>query len=247
VSDNKPEEVTEAIGPGGDKETTHSHESYGLLRFSRISGGHDNLFGSSIKHGEKISMEVTRATKRRNLNQYWYSPKEHLIEIMMSPSQFAEAITSMNHGCGIPITINYVGREHMSECPETNERQKFEDEFKQDVEDATQLMVDMEKEIGEILSKKSVNKGDREQIRALTQKLIRQTRSHLTFVQSQFNEACDATVKEAKAEVEATILHAIVDAGLDAIASGDAQQMIRERLPHLQLDEGDEEPEETDQ
>ena len=48
----------------------------------------------------------------------------------------------------------------------------------------------------------------------------------------------DKTVVEAKGEVEASILHAVVSAGLDSIAKGGAKELIEKQFP--QLAEGDE-------
>jgi len=110
--------------------TQEKHESYGLVGFSRTThgGGGDgaNLFGCSIKHNHTIVLKIKRATKERSLHDDRYYGGETLIEVEMSPNQFAEAITSMNIGDGMPCTIRYVGRQRMAECPEETMRQVFE-------------------------------------------------------------------------------------------------------------------------
>lgn len=228
-----PATIIERDGAGGNKETVESHESYGMINFSRCQGGQANLFGSSIQHNEKVRMEVKRCKKHRHLNRDWFHGEEEIVEIEMSPSQFAEAITSMNMGQGVPVTLVYVAREPMAECPEANQRQTFEKEFETDVKEVSEFMLKIEAEVKDILGKKSILKSDREKILGMVDKLIRETRSNLPFVQSQFNEAMDKTVVEAKAEVEAAVLHAVVTAGLDAIAGGDAKELIGKQFPQL--------------
>ena len=46
----------------------------------------------------------------------------------MSYSQFAEVITSMNQGTGVPVTIRHIqGKEQIGECPFTDKKQQIED------------------------------------------------------------------------------------------------------------------------
>jgi Skp family chaperone for outer membrane proteins len=209
-----------------------------------VQGGATNLFGSSIQHHERVEMEVKIAEKSRHLNTNWYHARGTIITIQMSPAQFAEAITTMNCGQGVPITIMDVDGKMVASCPEANERQKFEREFKEQVQEATEVANTLVKEAKEILDKKTILKADREKLRGLVDKLERETTSSMPFIQSQFNEACDATVKEAKAEVDATVLHAVVSAGLDTIAKGGAKEIIARHMP--QLTEGKKDSENTE-
>lgn len=218
----------------GDKTTVEKHESFGMLRISRVSGGRSNLFGSSIQHREKITLEIGRGEKHRHLNNNWYSMKDSIVEVEMSPTQFAEAITSLNCGSGIPVTILSVERKMMDECPEVNQRQVFEDEFNDQVKDISGHMIKTEKEINDIVTKPKVGKSDLKRIQELVARLHMEIRSNIPYIQTQFNEAMDKTVLEAKGEVEATILHAVTAAGLDAIANGHAKGIITKHFPMLQ-------------
>ena len=78
------------------------HESYGLVGVSRISGSDRNLFGSSIRHKNTMMLRVKRANKERHLNRDWYHANETIVEVEMSPVQYAEMISSPNVGEGIP-------------------------------------------------------------------------------------------------------------------------------------------------
>jgi len=74
------------------------------------------------------------AEKERHLNRDWFHKKKHLIEVEMSQTQFAEMITSLNVGDGVPCTIRYLPDKHrIEDPPDTSQRQIFENEFKQEI------------------------------------------------------------------------------------------------------------------
>ena len=97
------EKNTDALG--GER---RSHPSYGMMCFSRITGGDPHLFGTSIKHNDKISLVLRTAEYDRSLNQNWYYGKKELFEVEMSYTQFVELITHMNMGSGVPVTIKRI-------------------------------------------------------------------------------------------------------------------------------------------
>ena len=89
-------------------ENKDKHESYGMLQFSRVSGGAKALFGSSIQHKDTIVMRLKEGEVSRELNSDYFFGENEIVECEMSYSQFAEAITSMNMGTGVPVTIRYI-------------------------------------------------------------------------------------------------------------------------------------------
>lgn len=82
-----------------------THPSYGTLLFSRRTGAKEALFGSSIQHRDTICMTLHHASIERGLNRDWIHGDKVIAEVEMSYSQFAEAITSMNIGTGVPVTV----------------------------------------------------------------------------------------------------------------------------------------------
>ena len=202
-----------------DEETREEHPTYGLVGFSRTSHGPpgENLFGSSIQHMNTITLRIRRAEKHRDLNRDWYFARENLIEVSMSPTQFAEAITCMNVGDGIPCTLKYVGGKDMGRCPEHNQRQVFCDEVKHSVNKAMEDAKALVCEANELLAKKNTTIGDKKRIAHLVQMLMQHIISDMPFVHRQFDEAMDKTVSEAKGEVEAFFLNKIHSLGLDAL------------------------------
>ena len=54
-----------------DLGTQISHPAYGMLAFSRITGGNQSLFGSSIKHHDIIGMTIRHGDVTRGINKDW--------------------------------------------------------------------------------------------------------------------------------------------------------------------------------
>lgn len=202
-----------------DDEVRETHPSFGLVSFSRVSCTPAcNLFGSSIMHGNYIELRIHEAEKIRNLNYNRYHPNKEYISVMLSPSQFAEAITSMNCGVGVPCTIGTLYGERIDPCPEHNERQVFEKEFEDKVKKIMGEVLTLLNDTNKILDAKGpVKAADKAAIKAKVEKVYRDVRFNLPFVQSQFNEAVDNTVKEAKAELEAFHISRVIAYGMEAI------------------------------
>lgn len=195
------------------------HPSYALLSFSRVSGRGQTLFGSSIQHDNTIRMKVKPAKLERNLNTDWFlSDGREFLEIEMSYSQFAEAITSMNMGEGVPVTLRYLNGDEIERPDFKNKRLEFENEFQERMDVIEKKLKQLTEQSEEILTnKKSINKGDREQILNQIKMLQQEVRSNIPFVLSCFNEQMDKTVKEAKAEVEAFTQHKMQSLGFEKL------------------------------
>lgn len=113
----------------GTNEVETKHPSYGMISLSRISAHGRALFGSSITHENSIELTISRASDIRDLHRNWYNPREELIRVEMSPTQFVEAMTTMNT-TGIPCTIIAINRERQEPCPLNHVRQLGQNEFK---------------------------------------------------------------------------------------------------------------------
>lgn len=200
-----------------EKET---HESYGMLGFYRTQGTPVNLFGSSIKHQHTIRMTLKKAAKGRSLNRDWYYGEEEIVEVEMSQNQFAELITSLNVGDGVPVTIRRLNGKHMAECPEESKRELFEKEFESKMIALSSKLKMLTEETERILNDKSApKKADKELILKQIKMLQQEIESNIPFVASQFNEQMDKTVTEAKAEVEAFVMNKVHSLGIEGLKS----------------------------
>lgn len=201
-----------------DKKETHP--SYALMSFSRItSSGEIPLFGSSIKHKETIRMRVTPACIERSLHTDWYFQNgREYIEVEMSYAQFAEAITSMNMGSGVPVTLKHLNQEEIPSPEFNNKRELYETELKDKMEKINTSIRKLTDESHDILTnKKSINKGDRQIILSQIDALSREIQNNIPFMMKTFNEQMDKTVHESKSEIEAFTQNKINQLGLSKL------------------------------
>lgn len=181
-----------------------NHPSYGMLEFNRRRSSVKPLFGSSIEHRDIISMTVRHASIIRELNEDWIHGKKTIVEVEMSQSQFAEAITSMNIGSGVPVTIRMTENDGIiPDCEFISKRQQFANEFKQEVDDIMSNSQNLIQQVKELFAqKKPLTKKEKECILSCLNKLNQDIGSNIAYITNQFNEQMNKTVTEAKGEIE---------------------------------------------
>lgn len=199
------------------------HDSFGVLKFSRVHRGENTqLFGSSIRHSDTITMTVSTASVERELNQDWVTDEDKLLECEMSYSQFAEAITSMNIGVGTPVTLRSTQlNPHIEACDFVGKRTQFEEEFKRNIRKQNRTVDMLINSVSNLFeAKKPLNKGDRENIMSLLNQLQMSVGCNQEFIFTQFNRQMDKTVNEAKGEIEAFMQNKVNALGLDSLGKG---------------------------
>lgn len=215
-------EQTERFG------TKESHESYGMIGVNRKQSNGSSLFGSSIEHHTVFSLTIRGAEKHRDLNEDRYYGRDELIQVDMSANQFLELMTNMNVGFGVPCTLRRVGGKAIDDCPEVNQRKVFEREFEETVKESSKKLRNVIDKIGAMFAQKTIKKADQGEVIGMLRSLEMYMNSHISFMNSQFNEAMDKTVSECKSEVAAFVESKINAMGLGALADE-----LRKRLPTI--------------
>ena len=176
-------------------EEAERHPSYGLLTFTRInSSTKETLFGSSIEPKHLIRLEIHAASRYRNLSEDRHLTEEILLTADLSPAQFADAITNMNHSNGTPVTLRFVNGDEGQRPPPptTNLADTFEEEHRQSVRTTLELL-------DEAIS--------HPRLPAAVRRKIKSARGHLAtsvpFLENQFQHQMEQSVTEAKATIEA--------------------------------------------
>jgi len=201
----------------GSREETHP--AYAQLSFSRQSGGHSNLYGSAIKHQETISMKVYPSKKMSSeYSERYYAEHMPYIEVRMSQSQFAQAITSMNMGSGVPVTLEALRGKCMPKCEEESISELANRGLNEKLNDFADKIVKGQDRVRDILDKKGTIKvGERKEISDTISMLMQDLRSNLPFLHECMTEAYDKTASATKADIEAFYTNAIMKMGIDAI------------------------------
>lgn len=196
-----------------------THESYGLARFARVSGNPGRLFGSSIEHGHFIELSISRGGRRREYQRDWYFPKGEIVSVHLSPTQFAELLTNLNVGEGIPCTIKHVEGKRMADCPEKSFAEQTHADMKQEFKRLAQRIAALSKTADTMLSGPGALKAsDKAKVKAEIAAILQEVGSNIPFIHECFQEAMDKTVTDAKGAVDAAVLHAQVVLGKEACA-----------------------------
>lgn len=216
-----------------DKEAVDQHPSYGIIRFSRHNGDPGRLFGSALqRQGSFVRMTVTEGECIHHLAyDRYHGKRDLLLEVDLSSAQFAELLTTMNHGDGVPCTLRSLQGKRIPPPPADRrvETEKVRDSFRAGLSDLVQSMRQQRERLKDLLAKKTIGVADRAEICSMIERLHMEVESNVPFVLDQFEEAAERVITHAKAEVESFTTQAVMSAGLKALARDDADE-----LPQLQ-------------
>lgn len=209
------------IRPGfREGETVATHPAYGQISASRVSigGRGQNLYGSDFAHHAAVSITIATSELHRGLSSDRYHPRDEIIRLSMSESQWATFVSSLNHGSGPCCTLEYVMREEMPEIPNPVDRTKqFGDEMEKTLKDAFHQIEQAKTALK--ASGLSAKKAD--EIMAKLNKAQQEITSNVKFVAKQFNETMEETVEKAKQEIHGYIDGAVSRAGISSLKSSD--------------------------
>lgn len=202
--------------------TSERHPSYGMIEFSRTSGA-GRLFGSPLsQHFGTIRVRISHGERTHDLGEDRYSAEKRIVEIELSASQFAEAITAMNIANGVPCTLRWLqGAGSIENVPETeqSEMHRAKDGFRKNIASVVAEVKKRGRSIEEFLKKDRLSKEDRNAIALLVNFVVLEIDRNAPWFVEQFQEATDRVTTKAKAEVVAMFEHAIRQAGLHNIAT----------------------------
>lgn len=212
--------ITTKKGSSGD-EDTFSHPSYAMIGASRITG-QSCLFGSDFVHNGYICVRVRRAVVRRSLSHDWYGSKgfaEDVVELNLSYAQWAEFVSSMNMGDGIPCTLSRVGVESI---PEISDPKKTTEQFTREVDETLDDADKAIKKAMELLEGSGLSEKKKAEIRGAMSKARQEIGTNMEFVAKSFDKHMQKTVAKAKIEVNAYATSTVMRLGMEAISTGAA-------------------------
>jgi hypothetical protein len=178
------------------------------------------LFGSSIKdHHATVRLTISEGEVHFDLSKEWYHPTGQYIEVEMSATQWAEMLTTLNWGSGVPCTVRFVrGKGRIDEPPDDEtEIERVHagfDEYTQEISTRYEELTDA---IVKAIRGSRTSKKMKEEVEKAVQLLHQSITADMPFAVKQFQRATDKVVSAAKAEVEAFIQNAINRTGLKVL------------------------------
>ena len=201
-------------------EKTREEDYMGMISWSRLSGGARPMFGTEIKTSNPIRLEICHAEECRDLSKNWCFPRKQIIEIELSPIQWAEFLTSGNTS-GVPCTIKRIDGERMSEPKDTEIFNDYNEEVEEDFDKFKEIENIVK---GAIDSKKPMGMKD---LSSLLNK-IHNAMANADFVKDSFKEDMNNIVTKAKAEFNAYTENRIHEIGIESLKS-DAVKFLENR------------------
>ena len=201
-----------------DKET---HPSFGVITISRVNGN-DYLFDSLMKHHSYIRLCISPAEIRNSdIGVQYIGPSaSSLIEINMSESQFARAITAFGHADGTPCTITRLHGEILERPTIKDVKKSYRDALQKTVEKSLEGFDRLSRMVADFIGRKE--RPTLAQTREVF-KVISLVKQQLTdkapFIHSMFEEAMENVVADAKTDIEGHINCIVQKLGIDSLAS----------------------------
>jgi hypothetical protein len=207
----------------GEK-TTYNHPSYGIVQFNRVqSTGGRRLFGSSLsEHRHTVRLTLSHCERVTSHGMDRFYEKGQVITVELSAAQFAESITAMNVGDGVPCTIvRLAGVGSIEEPPEhiltadQHAKVDFATKMKNFAKSLVKTKVDVEK----ATEGSALTKASRELIRGSVAAIVQEVGENIPYFIELYQEATTKIVTAAKADADAWLTTAIHRAGLQSLVS----------------------------
>lgn len=213
-----------------NEEQRIKHESFGQVSFSRVStSGKIGFYGSELKKGDYIQMEIRESDIDRTLSKDWFHAGKRLVKVRMSANQFSELITSLNRGDGVPCTIEQVGEKFYEKLPAVENRKEFTSRvFKERMVEFAKTLSEKKQKAKLLIAKKNLSKSDQEELNKTLEWIMTETTQNIPYFNDCFQENMDKVVVEAKMEIEASINNKIYSAGLQHLKDSQNIQSLEE-------------------
>lgn len=195
------------------------HESWITVRANRIQATPGvSLFDSEIRHRQFIRVTVAEATRRRDLSHDWIYAERTLFEFSLSQAQWGAFVSSFGDGTGVPATLTFDhGRDDDPGVPASpyeprtaegiREVQRSGEEALNEVQVAFQA-------IQEAFDRGAGKKEMRELLHTLKIRMENGPKN-MAFAAKSLTEHVENTVTKARADVEAMVLSALQQGGLE--------------------------------
>jgi hypothetical protein len=216
-------------------ENKREHPSYGLIQIMRTQG-RTRLFGSVLgEHMNTVRIRVSHASEYdRKDGETGYLEEGTVVEIEMSPAQFAEAITTMNIYPGVPCTIRRLGHERVSDVPETETRANaMRNAVDERAAKTKALLTGLGAKLRKVVADSRLTKEQKAAFVEPVDEFLREATANLPWMITRVQEEMEGVVSAAKIEVDAALARIVHLAGVHAL-----QGKVDEHGQPLLLTEG---------
>lgn len=187
----------------------HERKDYmGTISWSRLMcGAPQPMFGSEIKTDSPICIRICKAyiSDYSSTTDYRVSSETpSMLEVELTPIQWAEFLTSGNIGDGVPCTITRMDGKRTSPVESRNIAKEYDELIKEKFDNFQGRIKDTEKMVKDILeSGKSMNKTQMKELLHQLEFTRNNTVDSINYAKDRFREDMANVVTKSKAEVNA--------------------------------------------
>jgi hypothetical protein len=200
---------------------SETHPTYAMVGICHGSGA-THLFGSEVdQHLSHVTLKVSRARKIVTGGQVWhYAEAAPLIELRMSPAQYAAMVGTPNSGDGVPCTLVHVGGSEPHSYQDPPRTPHATDHAKKEVEDAGKVLAEkirdarvrIEAKLGSKVSAKLLA-----EVLSEFDTMDRHVTANSPYFVTALKESAEKIVSAAKTEVDAFIISAATRLGFQSL------------------------------
>lgn len=213
-------------GPGNQTESVKTHPAFGLVRFSRVTGGDSKLFGSELVSGSFIRLTITKACEIWRLSSKSFFGGDTVAEVDMTASQFAELITTMNIGSGVPGTLRFVDGKQVDDFDDqTTVHEMIKEDIKKDTKEISDLAHSLAVELKDTLDQTNLSKAKKEALMEIVFRIRQAIDSNMPFVLDQYQKAAQKINTNAKAELEAFVTARVTALGIQSLVDSNQKKI----------------------
>ena len=205
-------------------ENEKSEDYMGRISWHRLMcSSPQNLFGTEIKTSNPIKIEICNAAEERDLNRNWVFSRNKIIEVEMSPIQWAEFLTSGNTE-GVPCTLKWIRGVGDIPEPKADETMKvYNQEVEKHFDDMKDDFSEIKNLIDGLLSTGRMNKANAECLANLIHRVQMNMTSNMNYIKDCFKEDMESIVTRAKAEFNAYVETRVHEIGIEELKKGNVK------------------------
>lgn len=198
-----------------------THPAYGMVSISKITRGgdsHSPMFGSRLTcHPTTIRLRVSEGRRCFHLHEDTFSSGRVLIDLELTPTQFAELLTSTS-GDGVPCTLL---RANGAQIPPLEAYETATARALGDVRDVGSKIASKVRALHDVLNTVKLSQKDKAALATAISNLSVELSMNVPFLLEQVSACADKMVVEAKAEADAFLTSLVNRLGVKTLRALD--------------------------
>lgn len=184
----------------------YTHECFGIAQFNRFSSNHRDFFGAEQLLGDGIRFTISPCVfVETDHGDKYTSDHSTLIDIRMTYNQFAELVSTMNMGEGVPVTITRFNGSSIPYESVNKIKRTLEDEADSLLDKHVKNFDDRMKIIESILEKKNIGVKDRAEIKDQLSTIKSHMKSNIPYYKEEMRIKIQDQCSKAKSEIAQAI------------------------------------------